>query len=136
MDKNDENLDQGFNDAELADIMNEIEGLEKEIEADKPVVAVSAAKENQASEVLEELVEAPVEKVVPISKPKFTEGAPTQASTMDINISGNMVVNLNFCVSGQTVALSLDEKSGLVIEMGSGGKFVLPLGKTAGSKAA
>lgn len=136
MDKrDDENLEQGFNDAELADIMNEIEGLEKDIEPATPVEA-KVSDVGEANEVLSELVETPVEKVVPLARAAKAKVSSSATSAMDISISGNMVVNLNFNVSGQSVSLSLDESQGLVIEMGNGGKFVLPLGNAAGTKAA
>ncbi|MFZ4712238.1 MAG: hypothetical protein ACOYL6_00885 [Bacteriovoracaceae bacterium] len=145
----DEN-NQGFNDDELADIMNEIEGLERDlnsdvsddetIEATADVVDESVSH-TKSSSVMEDFVAEPLDKVLPftnkspdVAKVKtehtsvsnsVTSGK--QTSTMDFNITGNMAVNLTFTVSGQTINLTMDESTGLVIEMHGGAKFVLPL---------
>ena len=160
-----EEITQGFNEDELADIMSEIEGLERDLNAEAVVVydkvehkeevkptpvevtraveqvtVAPVATETHATEtdheLMEEFVQEPIEKVLP-----FTHRSPTvapmktekvsadykQTSTMDFTVAGNMAVKLSFNVSGQTIQLTMDESTGLVIEMHGGAKFCLPL---------
>jgi hypothetical protein len=145
-----ENADQGFNESELEDIMNEIESLEKEfsdVEESHVEVATKVAPESllispkevqktslQASidEELERLHKAPnapvVSNVVAMSTPKpptiSGKGAKTE---MSFSVAGEMAINLQFKVSGQCVNIEVDEQNGLVINLGNGGRFVLPI---------
>ncbi|MBF0207384.1 MAG: hypothetical protein HQK53_10895, partial [Oligoflexia bacterium] len=50
MAKEAKDLDQGFDDAELADIMSEIEDLEKEFETDKDILSKNSSEEKGMSE--------------------------------------------------------------------------------------
>ena len=120
-------MEKGFNDKELADIMSEIESLEREFNTEAPRSAPIEA----SSPVLQELAEAPVEtslpqsKVVPMSKPHHS--APASApSCLSFKVEGEMTVSLKFEVNGQCVSLAVTEQ-GLEIETESGAKFSLPL---------
>ncbi len=138
---------QGFNDSELADIMSEIEDLEKDLEAQTVETinnsVVAKAQSPEMKEVLEEFVQESVDKVIPFSK-KSPTVAPMksempvggQNSTMNFTVAGNMTINLAFNVSGQTINLTLDEAQGLVIEMHGGAKFCLPLTNDTKAKKA
>ncbi|MBY0517658.1 MAG: hypothetical protein K2P81_12150 [Bacteriovoracaceae bacterium] len=133
-------MEKGFNDQELADIMSEIESLEKEYADEDQEV------DHTEPEVLQKLAEAPVEKtvlptnheekVVPMKKPapeaKVHAHAP---ANLTFQVTGQMTVNLGFEVNGQSVLLAISE-DGLVIETESGAKFTLPLNKEAAKKAA
>ncbi len=133
-------MEKGFNDQELADIMNEIESLEKEYANEDQEVA------DHKPEVLQQLAQAPIEKtvlatnhedkVVPMKKPAPEVKSPSHApASLSFQVSGQMTVNLSFEVNGQSVLLAVSEE-GLVIETESGAKFTLPLSKEAAKKAA
>jgi hypothetical protein len=147
-----ETADQGFNESELEDIMNEIESLEKEFtdveEAPSAPIAASANPEAliispkevqktslQASidEELEKLHSAPKpaptsSNVVSMSAPKAPVFSGKGAkSEMSFSVAGEMAINLQFKVSGQCVNIEVDEQNGLVINLGNGGRFVLPI---------
>jgi hypothetical protein len=152
------NEEQGFNDAELEDIMNEIENLEKEFSdaepAPKKKVIDPIEEEMMAStrhqpiaqddsvEELEEVAEeAEVVNIRP-SLPKTTK-PPVQApvtpkkvsapstknapTCMNFSVSGEMNMELNFEVGEHNVQLTIDPAEGLIINMGGGAKFCLPL---------
>lgn len=145
-----ENADQGFNESELEDIMNEIESLEKEfsdvVSAPTEIVASSnpealkiAPKEVQKTslqasidEELEKLHKSPPApsptNVVAMSAPRAAVFSGTGAKTeMTFAVAGEMAINLQFKVSGQCVNIEVDEQNGLVINLGNGGRFVLPI---------
>lgn len=172
-------VETGFNDAELEDIMSEIESLEGDYEegsaehtpeedlsqalgiveeteeASEPEGSVSEEPQIAEEEVVAESepevsVEDPVEnvttsqthesqqqpqaEVVPINsahkpKTKVAATSPVDATqtSMDFQVSGQMNLKLNFAVGGNNVTLSISEGSGLVIEMGGGIKFTVPI---------
>jgi hypothetical protein len=144
-----ENADQGFNESELEDIMNEIESLEKEFtDVEETPSAPIAASTNpealiilpkevqktslQASidEELEKIHSAPKapSNVVSMSAPKAPAFSGKGAKTeMSFSVAGEMAINLQFKVSGQCVNIEVDEQNGLVINLGNGGRFVLPI---------
>jgi len=143
-----ENADQGFNESELEDIMNEIESLEKEFSevtdaavaiapSAAPELLVIPAKDVQKTslqisidEELERLHKAPksVSNVVSMPAPKAPEFSGKGAKTeMSFSVAGEMAINLQFKVSGQCVNIVVDEQNGLVINLGNGGRFVLPI---------
>ena len=129
----------GFNDDELADIMSEIEDLEKDLSADPVPVESSEPSAKEASkDVLLKLADMPQEKAVKTAPVKSYEPSPISSSTaeskMEFSVAGNMVVNLTFHVGGESVCLTVDEAQGLVIEMNGGAKFTLPLSGCAKGK--
>ncbi len=138
-------MEKGFNDQELADIMSEIESLEKEFSDEAP--AQKAAPEEPSEDhtspaVLRELVKKPEHETVlktnqhaDKAKPMKKSQAESAPASLSFQVSGQMAVNLNFEVNGQSVYLAVSDE-GLVIEMESGAKFTLPLEKAAGKKAA
>ncbi len=153
-------MEKGFNDQELADIMSEIENLEREFASDNDAVVASPAPASEAAEVAEvaeveehheviaELAAAPAEKailktnhsekVVPF-KPAAPVAAPSaQASapaSMSFHVQGDMAVNLSFTVDGQSVSLCVTAE-GLCIETESGAKFSIPVRSQAKRQAA
>ena len=144
-------MEKGFNDQELADIMSEIESLEREFADEAPVAQKEApvAQEEVVEEthtepaVLHELAHKPVaetvlktnheEKVVPMKK--HAAPAASAPASLTFKVAGEMTVNLAFEVNGQSVALAVTE-DGLSIEMESGAKFTLPLAKAEHAKKA
>jgi hypothetical protein len=147
-----ENADQGFNESELEDIMNEIESLEKEFTdvEDAPSAAIVASTNPEAlvispkevqktslqasiDEELEKLHNAPKSaptpsNVVSMSAPKAPAFSGKGAKTeMSFSVAGEMAINLQFKVSGQCINIEVDEQNGLVINLGNGGRFVLPI---------
>ncbi len=54
----------------------------------------------------------------------------TATTKMDFSVSGHMNLHLNFTIGGQSVGLEVSEKEGLVIHMGNGAKFTLPIEET------
>lgn len=153
-------MEKGFNDQELADIMNEIENLEKEFAEESP--AANAAPEAQVEEeesveidhtepeVLGKLAEQPLEVSVP--KPQHSEKVVAMKNSakksepqpeahnpspisMNFQVNGEMTMQLGFQINDQSIFLSVSEK-GLVIEMESGGTFTLPLAPSKASKKA
>lgn len=114
-------MDKGFNDDELADIMNEIESLEKDFtEGSKP----------EHVEVAEQLVEQPVAEVKPVEDEnvhhiKKEVAALRQESSMNFSVTGDMKLNLNFDIGGKCVELHIDE-DGFEIEVEGGMKFSIP----------
>ena len=153
--------DQGFNDAELEDIMNEIENLEKEFSDDEPVAKKKAidpieeemlAAAGHAEDSEDEVIEVEEAQVVNIrpEMPKVVKNTPTVKpkpvevssknqmtvpTRMNFSVSGEMSMELNFEIGEQNIQLLVDPVDGLVISMGSGAKFCLPLnGKSAPAK--
>lgn len=129
-------MEKSFNDQELADIMSEIENLEREF-TDAPAEAKAAPEAAPAGPkapeveggVLHKLAVAPPEQTVlktnHAAEPHAGSGA---ASSMSFEVRGDMAVNLAFEVNGQRMSLAVNE-SGICIEMESGAKFQLPFSK-------
>lgn len=132
----------GFNDDELADIMSEIEDLEKDLSDDSAlkvakaeVASVKSAPKEESKDVLLKLADMPEEKAIKTSPVKSSEASiPSSASKMEFCVAGNMAVNLTFHVGGESVCIVVDEAQGLVIEMNGGAKFTLPLSGCAKGK--
>lgn len=124
-------MEKGFNDKELADIMSEIESLEREFASETP--APEAQEQEVVTPVMKEFVQAPVESVLP--QPKVVavpapQSRPYKAASapacLSFKVEGEMSVSLKFEVNGQVVSLEVGEQ-GLEIETESGAKFILPL---------
>lgn len=150
-------MDKSFNDDELADIMNEIENLEKEFAesvdaapVDEPQAQAEPVEEidHTEPEVLAELVAKPIEEVVPktnhsekVVPMKKVEAPVHQAplasghSSLAFKVEGQMTLSLAFEVNGQSVSLEISD-SGLQIAMDSGASFHLPLTKAGAAKKA
>jgi len=150
-------MDKSFNDDELADIMSEIENLEKEFaeSASAPTEesvepeAVHEEHDHTEPEVLSKLVEKPieesvlktnhVEKVVAMKKvdaPAPSNHHSSGHSSLSFKVEGEMTLSLSFEVNGQSVSLDISD-SGLEIQMESGASFHLPMKQSgAGKKAA
>ncbi len=119
----DEGEVKGFNEAELEDIMNEIESLEKEFVEDAPVQA--APKED--TQVSEEKV-VPMRPAPAVAAPVRVSAPVSGASTaLDLSVAGTMGVELRFKVGDQTIQLKVTEDEGLVIELAGGARFCVPL---------
>ncbi|MCE3014137.1 MAG: hypothetical protein LW878_13840 [Proteobacteria bacterium] len=154
-------MDKSFNDDELADIMNEIENLEKEFAesvdaapAEEPQAQAEPEEEHVEAidhtepEVLAELVAKPIEevvhktnqseKVVPMKKVEApVHHAPVAAghSSLAFKVEGQMTLSLAFEVNGQSVSLEISDE-GLQIAMDSGASFHLPMSKAGAAKKA
>jgi hypothetical protein len=158
-------MDKSFNDDELADIMNEIENLEKEFAesvdaapvdepqaqaeaAEEPVEEAEEAIDHTEPEVLAELVSKPIEevvhktnhseKVVPMKKVEApVHHAPVASghSSLAFKVEGQMTLSLAFEVNGQSVSLEISD-AGLQIAMDSGASFHLPMTKAGAAKKA
>lgn len=210
--------EQGFNDTELADIMDEIEDLEKEFTQNQEQLSTAKkeiqsgegegvrpeAKEDSPPEDLEKLPDAGVEDIenvadathneveaekesatveensdktnvvvetsveelptneakenfeeLAITAPKAeiktvaqeaadsalqcSEGVsnsskPSQTATssggdngMEFQIQGDMILNVKFNINGQSITLNVNPEEGLVIKLGNGAQFTLPV---------
>ena len=113
-------MDKGFNDDELADIMNEIESLEKEFTEDGKDI-----------EIEHKLVEQPESEVRPVEDDnvhrmkKEKVESPKTENSMNFSVKGDMRLNLNFDIAGKCVELHIDE-DGFEIEVEGGMKFTIP----------
>ncbi len=134
-------MEKGFNDQELADIMNEIESLEREF-AEQP--AATAAPVPEAKEVAAPLAEMTPEKAIPktnhaadanVVPLKAPVPVAPGSSSMSFQVSGQMTVNLCFEVDGQKVNLSVSGE-GLNVETESGARFTLPFANAAARRKA
>jgi heme-binding NEAT domain protein len=125
------NGEQNFNDQELADIMNEIESLESELgdsgaqpaEAETEEVP-EATQEPEASSPSSETPatsEGP-SNVVPI---QTTPSTGSTSTAIDFKVEGEMALNMNFHLEGQTFNLTVD-KTGLSLSLPGGAQFKLP----------
>ena len=150
-----DSMEQGFNDQELADIMSEIESLEKDYEEVEPQKDLQQMVDEEiATKVEEPIEEEPVVEqvvetakvtaikphVVAPSKPQVSHPAPQHAvhhpshqTSMSFNVEGEMKLNLKFWVNGQAISLAVEPNEGFVIELAGGAVFKVPL---AGKKAA
>lgn len=136
-------MEKGFNEKELADIMSEIENLEREFAAESTPEASheEVQPEEATSEVMQELAETPVEQSIPktnhsennVVKMKTPQSS-SAPSCLTFKVEGEMTVSLNFEVNGQTVSLAVTSE-GLCIETESGAKFSLPMHQQAARKA-
>jgi len=122
-------MEKGFNDEELADIMSEIESLEKEFAAETSKPAPAEA----TSAVVHELAQRPVKETVLATN--HTEAHAPAPASLSFKVQGQMTMQMHFEVNGQTVSLSVNEQ-GLSIQTESGATFSLPLAKEAHKKAA
>jgi hypothetical protein len=144
-------MEKSFNDDELADIMNEIENLEKEY-ADQAAEESSASHEVEAEEhepaepaILRPLANKPLEetvlktnrdeKVVPLKAASPVAPAAGHHSSLSFKVEGQMSLSLSFEVNGQSVYLTISD-DGLDIEMETGAKFTLPMSSKAHRKSA
>ncbi len=128
-------MEKGFNDQELADIMSEIENLERELDE-------TPATKEETPGVLHELAQKPQAESVPatnyhhaekvVAMKKTDSPAP---SSLSFKVEGQMTVTLAFEVNGQYVSLAVSDE-GLSIETESGAKFTLPLSKVEAYKKA
>jgi hypothetical protein len=134
-------MDKSFNDDELADIMSEIENLEKEV-AELSDHAPSSAPEAEVSdhgeeeshtspEVLSHLADKSEDETVLKTnhdEDNIVSLKPASAahSSMSFRVEGEMKVSLAIEVNGQQVSLDVTE-DGLHIELESGASFHLPL---------
>ena len=150
-------LDQGFNDAELQDIMSEIESLEQEF-------TEGASAEDHAEEDLDhEMMEACAEEEEMFEDEDFAEVTPLPARPaahapapaacpMSFSAQGQMEMKMAFAVGSEQVevwtnahglnltmsgvSVQISEKDGCVIEWPGGMKFTLPHPSKAHKKAA
>lgn len=110
-------MEKGFNDQELADIMSEIEDLEKEFNDDeREVEAKVEASEPKAS--------SPV-----TDKPKLVSkdtSGHAHHSSMEFKLEGEMKMAMKFHVEDSSVELVVN-KDHVEITMENGAKFSLPL---------
>jgi len=139
--------EKSFNEGELKDIMAEIETLEQEMKSEPVEVVEEVAEsdpvmealdepntspesDNQLMENLSEMTIAPEaiskdisEKVFKIERPAAKEKSLTK---MDFSVEGNMSLNLNLNVSGQSISFYINRDE-FVVEMGNGARFTLPI---------
>lgn len=124
-------MEKGFSDGELADIMNEIESLEKEFSETNQVEETKIDHEHH--QVLSDLAQMTVEEATQTEEvyaenvQKFTHKNSQETSSLFFKISGQMQLELGFDVGGSNVVIHVDEESGLVVEMEGGMKFHLPV---------
>lgn len=132
-------MEKGFNDKELADIMSEIESLEREFATDSAAHSAKqppAEEVEEENEVLQELAEAPIEKSVPQKVVAMKPARPSAAapSSLHFKVEGEMKISLSFEVNGQKVSLEVTGDD-LCIETDSGAKFSLPMHPAQARKA-
>ncbi len=157
-------MDKSFNDDELADIMSEIENLEKEFaesvdaapaeepQAEEPqaeAVQVEAAHEevdHTEPEVLAELVSKPIEevvhktnhseKVVPMKKTESpVHHAPAASGHSSLSFKVEGQMTLSLAFEVNGQSVSLEiSDSGLQIAMDSGASFHLPMSNVGAAK--
>jgi hypothetical protein len=144
-------VEQGFNDSELQDIMSEIESLEREFVEDEAAPVAEAESESPSSDEYfeEEAPEVePAERVVSIGKSAPAAPVSGHAPHVDFTASGPMNFTMSFQMGEAEVGLNVDRESGLtlvmdqvefhvgaegcVVHMPGGAKFTLPF-STAGS---
>lgn len=112
-------MDKGFNDDELADIMNEIESLEKDFHDEVEDV------------VMEKLAETPEPEVKPVEDknvhhiPKPVENNAKHENSMNFSVQGDMKLNLTFDIDGKSIALNINDGA-FEIEVDGGMKFSIP----------
>ncbi len=147
--------EQGFNDAELQDIMSEIENLEREYEDDAPVSKETEVEVVVQEDSIEETAsETTEDNVVSFEqKSKTTSHTSNGEQQVEFQGSGQMNFAMNFEVAGQTahleiteaglvvsldgMHLSVNENDGCTVEMDGGVKFSVPMTtKAKSSKAA
>ena len=147
-----DNIEKGFDEGELADIMNEIENLEKEFEVSEvsndKVAGASAPQgtseteapigKKEGNEVESDVEEQSVKNNVISLVGKNNEvenksvnrksfGATGNETTLDFNVSGNIKFNLNFNFGSEMVELKIDHEKGLKINMSNGVEFTIPV---------
>jgi hypothetical protein len=178
-----ENVEQGFNDSELMDIMAEIESLEKEFvgpDAKTTSTSLAIAQDEVATTNLqasiddeiamqkmmdetemvapEEIAEVKEEGNVTFLRPvaaavATTAPAASKNAPLEMTLSGQMALGLNFKI-GETnallevngnegltlklngVELCINEESGCTISMAGGVTFNVPLTQTTAAKKA
>jgi hypothetical protein len=147
-------MEKGFNDQELADIMNEIESLENEMkEAEgfeqnlnslkvSTPVGDTAISDADVDAVLADLASKELEETVQISqttktnnednivsiqsKKEVSQVSSKAESSVIFKVEGNMSLDLTFVISGEEINLKVTE-GGLVLGMESGATFNLPI---------
>lgn len=131
MSEKDENQDQSFNDAELQDIMNEIENLEREFEEEEspsegaqaatseeetPIVASEEAPEEEeivAEAEAEEEIEEPVSEESNIVEMDSRRATTTHTSSndeggyMEFSGQGQVDMQMNFNLGEETATVSI-----------------------------
>ncbi len=151
--------EQGFNEKELADIMNEIENLEAEFDGaaektgaasqdEEDVDAPPQACEEDAKEEVVEEEPVVAQKPVPTpAKPKVVASPPAQVSPisksandcvpaqMEFHVQGDLQMNLKFYFGETWVKFSATPSDGLLIEMPGGMRFSLPVPSVAAQKS-
>ncbi len=107
---------EGFNEQELADIMDEIETLEDH--------------QPEESAVISQLAEVDIDETILSHEPKaevhHLDERPTSPCVMNFNLEGQANINIGFDVQGQHISLSLDEDF-VSITLGNGSEFKVPL---------
>lgn len=155
-------MDQGFNDDELADIMNEIESLEQEFQEEtapqaqaESVEEVKEEPENEAeqkpeplSEVVEQLAQKSDEEIKQVQSEQHDDGnvhaikqdvsshkSNWQETSMNFSVEGDMKMNLFFNIAGKSVSLHIQDGA-FEIELEGGMKFSVPVSEQESKKAA
>ncbi len=135
-------MEKGFNDQELADIMNEIEALEKDFQdpeqhVEHEVMAELAEMDEEVSVPVAKHTEGPVSKVIPMATKETvmsTKKTTTDSQTsMSFHVEGNMNLQLSFTINGEEVKLHVTDQ-GLNIEMESGVSLNVPVKSVSASK--
>lgn len=129
-------MEKSFNDQELADIMNEIENLEKEFATEGSSSSTTTVSET--TEVLSDLVKEDLGKVLPQAKinniipikTNTTSKTSSPSTSMNFKVEGDMNIELSFQVDGETLSLSVGSE-GLVIHLQGGATFNLPIKTTS-----
>lgn len=125
-----EDDEKSFNEAELQDIMSEIEDLEKEFEVSEPPVAknfaeveetpiedVSDTSEREAFEQLVEEKSAHVKAdILPFDKtPVSQPSSPFSKNEVAFEARGSMSMNLDFKIGTESAKLCIDPTQGLIV---------------------
>jgi hypothetical protein len=149
-------MEKGFNDDELADIMSEIETLEKEFSAaddeisqeeddstlQAKAVMMSESEElfenKEVHEVLDNVTELHHVKThqPKVHSTKVSSSNSNAQTAMSFDLVGDMTMNMNFKVGGQSFQLSVNAENGLVIQMEGGASFNLPIHQSVSNKKA
>lgn len=148
-----ESLEQEFAETDESNVSaQQDESFDDVVEEEEatPVVAKNPQIDKEMDEVLDELSQMPVKKSVPSAtnakvhsfQPKPNMQPPVKSvvgggahSSLNFHVEGSMTVQLGFSVGGEVVDICVNEHEGLVITMGSGVKFTVPLAGAGNRKA-
>lgn len=126
-------MEKGFNDQELADIMNEIEALENDFEETEHMAGTPVMQElADMDEEISTTSYHETENIIPMKTITTAKTNSESSTSMSFHVEGNMKLSLAFTINGEEVKLNVTE-DGLAIVMESGVSLNVPV-KSVSSK--